>query len=232
MINGKSILAIIPARQGSKRLTNKNIRILGDKPLIAWTIEAAKASKYIDKVIVSTDSDKIAKIAKEWKAEVPFRRPHHLAKDEISSEDVIRHALNYLIENKSLFYDNFVLLQPTSPVRSKYHINEAIEVFNKYYNVCDKVVSVYKLIRNDIHSIDDKSMIHYNRSINDINFIRKENEYFIINGAIYICKSNVFLSDNNLIYGNCIPYIMEESCSIDIDTLEDFITAKKKLNYK
>ena len=145
MINGQSILAIIPARRGSKRLPGKNIKILGDKPLIAWTIEAAKNSQYIDHIIVSTDSDKIAKVAKNWGVAVPFERPSYLSTDEASSEDVIVHTLNWIEENEGILFDYFILLQPTSPLRQTKDIDQALELMEK--KNASSVVSVVKAVR-------------------------------------------------------------------------------------
>jgi CMP-N-acetylneuraminic acid synthetase len=125
MYKKKKILAIIPARGGSKGLPGKNIRKLLGKPLIAWTIEQAKASRYIDKIIVSTDDKKIAQIARKFGAEVPFLRPRHLATDSASSVDVVLHVLNFLAEEGDK-YDYIALLEPTSPLRRAGDIDEGI----------------------------------------------------------------------------------------------------------
>ena len=117
MINGKSILAIIPARAGSKGLPGKNVRMLCGKPLIAWSIEKALLSSYVDTTLVSTDSAEIADIAREHKATVPFLRPPELATDIASTYDVIRHALRYYQELDGREFDYTVLLEPTSPLR-------------------------------------------------------------------------------------------------------------------
>jgi CMP-N,N'-diacetyllegionaminic acid synthase len=125
MYKEKSFLAIIPARGGSKRLPNKNILNLAGKPLIEWSIDAALKSKYIDKVVVSSDDENILKIAKD-KCDI-IKRPKELATDTASSIDVIKHVLDNL-EKK---YDYIVLLQPTSPLRNEKHIDEAIEFLYK-----------------------------------------------------------------------------------------------------
>lgn len=122
----KKILAIIPARGGSKRVPRKNIRLLGGKPLIAYTIEHAKQSKYINRVIVSTEDEEIAKVAKEWGAEVPFMRPEELAGDTIVDFPVFEHALNWLKENEGYEPDVVVQLRPTSPLRKVEDVDAAI----------------------------------------------------------------------------------------------------------
>ncbi|MDB4173097.1 acylneuraminate cytidylyltransferase family protein, partial [bacterium] len=126
MINGQSVLAVIPARGGSKGLPGKNILKLKDKPLLAWTIEAAKESKYLDHVIVSTDNDDISKAAKDYGCDVPFLRPHELATDEASIYDVLVHALDQLKDS----YDVLVLLQPTSPLRTFKDIDACLQILS------------------------------------------------------------------------------------------------------
>jgi len=124
MINNKTILTIIPARGGSKGVKRKNVRNLAGKPLIAWTIEAAKNSKYLDRVVLSSEDKEIIKIAKEYGCEVPFVRSKELAKDDTPGIDVVLHALNMIRER----YNYVVLLQPTSPLRTECHIDECIEL--------------------------------------------------------------------------------------------------------
>lgn len=122
MIHGKRVLAVIPARGGSKRAPRKNIRTVAGKPLLAWTIEAAKASKYIDRCIVSTEDDEVAAIAMQYGGEVPFMRPVELAQDTSSSIDMLRHAAREMPD-----HDIIVLLQPTSPERTADDIDAALE---------------------------------------------------------------------------------------------------------
>ena len=125
MIKDHKIISIITARGGSKGLPKKNIKKLQGKPLIAWTIEAAKKSKYLDKIIVTTDSKEISEVAKEFGAEVPFIRPSHLATDNSSSFDTIKHALNF--QEFKNDYDIVVILEPTSPLRETKDIDNSLE---------------------------------------------------------------------------------------------------------
>ena len=124
------ILAIILARKGSKGLKNKNIKILNDKPLIYWPINAAKNSKYIDDVIVSTDCEKIAKFSKKFGANVPFLRPKKFALDKSTSFEAVKHCF-YFLKKKNVFYKYFLLLEPTSPLTSKTDIDKAFSKFFK-----------------------------------------------------------------------------------------------------
>ena len=127
MYKGENIFGLISARGGSKGLPRKNIKLLSGKPLIAWTIEQALASKYLDRVLVSTDDKKIAEISKKYGAEVPFMRPKELAEDNAKGIEVVLHAIDWLNENdKQKQYDLIMLLQPTSTLRIIGYINKAI----------------------------------------------------------------------------------------------------------
>lgn len=230
MINGKKILAIIPARGGSKRLPKKNVRNLCGKPLISWTIDTARQSKYIDRLIVSTDDEETARLSQEIGAEVPFMRPHELSTDSTTSIDVVNHALQCMSDNNEKF-DYVMLLQPTSPLRTSEHIDEAIELLES--KSATGIVSVCKLeyphkwsgVLPEDHSLD--------------NFLQKtgegqrEQNYNLthrLNGSIYIMKI-----DSGLSCRRCIPvtngfaYVMDSACSVDIDTLEDFEQVEKIL---
>lgn len=128
MINGKQVLAIIPARGGSKRIPNKNIKELSGKPLIAYTIDEAKKSQYIDRMITSTDSEEIKKIAEHYGSEVPFLRPAEISGDEANDFVVFEHCLKYLLEKEQYAPEIVVQLRPTSPLRTVSHIDEAIKL--------------------------------------------------------------------------------------------------------
>ena len=127
MIGNKKLLAVIPARGGSKRLPRKNILDLSGKPMISWTIDAALGSKYIDRIVVSTDDQEIAKISKDCGADIPFIRPLELATDYATSIDVVLNLIESLERNNE-YYDYIMLLQPTSPLRSTKNINESVEL--------------------------------------------------------------------------------------------------------
>jgi CMP-N-acetylneuraminic acid synthetase len=227
MFNGKSLLAVIPARGGSKRLPGKNTRLLVGKPLINWTIESALSCKYIDQVVVSTDCAEISAVAKKNGASVPFLRPKFLSGDESSSIDVVLHALDYL-SKKGEAFDYVVLLQPTSPLRSSEHISAAIKLLISKSG--DAVISVCEtehspLWMNTLGEGDSMdtflaSSIKNKRSQNLQIFYR-------LNGAIYLVdikrlkeENTFFLSDN--IYA----YKMSRESSIDIDEKLDFHLAE------
>ncbi|MBQ8476256.1 acylneuraminate cytidylyltransferase family protein [bacterium] len=221
MYNNKKIIAIIPARSGSKGLKDKNIKDLMGKPLIAHTIEAALNSKVFDCVFCSTDSEVYAKIAKKYGASVPFLRSKENSLDKSGSWDVVKEVLSKLDEK----YDIVALLQPTSPLRTSDDIKNALDVFFK--KDADTVVSVTPTA----HSAFWCNTLDENNSMKD--FIKPEYnkarqelpETYSINGAIYIVK-NSFLDDLNLYGDNSFAYIMKREHSIDIDCAFDFKLAE------
>ena len=142
MISNKRIIAIIPARGGSKGLPGKNIRQLCGKPLIAWSVERALQSRYVDAVVVTTDSHEIAGIARGHGAAVPFLRPAHLASDMASSVDTVLHALDYYRKMLEQTFDYVVLLEPTSPLREPDDIDNMLDKLLAHANDFDAIVSV------------------------------------------------------------------------------------------
>ena len=223
MLKGGSFIAIIPARRGSKRLPGKNTMNFGGKPLIAWTIQAAIESKYIDRVVVSTDSNQIANLSKKYGADVPYLRPEILACDESSTIDVVLHMLNYL-EKIGEFYDYVVLLQPTSPLRNARDINESIDLL--FDRESDAVVSVCKAEHSPLWCgklLSDMEM----STFLDSSVLNKRSQdldqYYRLNGAIYLCRVNRLKKEKNFVLkSRCIAYEMDQDRSIDIDSHLDF----------
>jgi CMP-N,N'-diacetyllegionaminic acid synthase len=219
----KTFLAIIPARGGSKRLPRKNLLDLCGKPLIAWSIEAALKSKYISKVIVSSDDEEILNIAKEYKADF-IKRPDELASDTATTFDALKHTLKNVGK-----YDYVVLLQPTSPLRSEKHINEAIELLKE--KNADAIISVCEMEHSPLWSNT------LNEDLNMSNFLRDEvlnkrsqdlPKYYRLNGAIYICKTEELLENKGFfIKENIYAYKMDKKHSVDIDEEIDFIIARE-----
>lgn len=228
MHQDKSFLAIIPARGGSKRLPRKNALNLAGKPLIAWTIEAGLKSRYIDKVVVSSDDDEILKISQNYGSEI-IRRPVELASDTATTFDAIRHA----IENTEREYDYTVLLQPTSPLRDEKHIDEAIELL--MLKNADAVISVCEMDHSPLWSNTlpkDGDMSNFLRD--EIKNKRSQDleSYYRINGAIYICKTERLLEEKTIfVKDNISAYSMDRKTSIDIDDLNDFYFASYFLSF-
>jgi CMP-N-acetylneuraminic acid synthetase len=214
----KKILAVITAREGSKRLPNKNILDLAGKPLIAWTIDEAKKSKYIDKLIVSTDSDEIAKISLKHGAEVPFMRPLNLASDNADSFSVLKHAIEFY-KNK---FDYILLLQPTSPLRLVNDIDSSIEMID---NTTRSIVSVCQTEHSPLWSNtlpDNLSMKSFLRE--EVKNKRSQDLpiYYRLNGAVYIAEIDYFLKEKSFIGTSTKAFIMAKNRSLDIDEAIDF----------
>lgn len=223
MIDDNKVLAIIPARGGSKRLLKKNIMLLGGKPLIAWTIEAGLKSKYIDTLIVSSDDKEILDISRYAGSKV-IKRPPELAADDSKTSDVIKHVIRTVAED----FDFIILLQPTSPLRTKKHINEAFELLAS--KNADAVVSVCEVDHPPLWCNtlpDDFNMSNF--LPDDLKEKRNQDLpiFFRINGAIYICRINKFLKEGTFFINNNIyAYIMDKESSVDIDTYMDFKLAE------
>ncbi len=222
MLNGKTFLAVVPARGGSKRLPRKNILDLANKPLIAWSIEAGLNSRYVDKVIVSSDDDEILNIAKTYNSEI-IKRPASLANDTATSFDALKHT----IENVET-YDYIILLQPTSPLRSSQHIDEAIELLMS--KNADAIISITEMDHSPLWSntlSEDGDMSTFLRE--EVKNIRSQDleKYYRINGAIYICETERLLKKENFfIDDNIFSYVMDRKSSIDIDEEVDFHLAQ------
>ena len=214
------MLAIIPARSGSKGLLGKNIKKLLGKPLIAYTVEAALQSKEITEVIISTDDEEIASIAVEFGAKCPFLRPSELATDSSIAADSYIYTIDRLMKDNSSSIDNVVILQPTSPLRLSTDIDESINLFTE--KEADSVIS----FTEEAHPISWHKHISDDNKIENIFQEKAENrqEYrktYYPNGSVYVFKYNL-LKEKIYYTDNSYAYIMPRNRSIDIDYLEDF----------
>lgn len=219
------MLAIIPARGGSKGLPGKNIKELNGTPLIAYTIQAALGASCIDRVIVTTDDKKIAMIAREYGAEVPFVRPGFLASDTASAIDVYIHAVEHMIKIQNKNIEKFIVLLPTVPFRTSVHIEDA---YQKFMNVGARTLISVKnakippswyLYQDDLGRILNCNF-GLDRGI--VNNRQMDQGYFIPNGAIYILDYLLLKEKRTYYCDNTIPFIMSRKESIDIDTFDDF----------
>ena len=222
-----SVLAIVPARGGSKGVPNKNIRELGGYPLLTYTIEAAKKSEYIDAIVMTTDSEEIARVAELHGAEAPFRRPAHLATDTARTIDALVHAIEWLGE-QGRRYDAVVLLQPTSPLRTEHEIDEAIETF--FENNQLGLASVAEVIENPVltRRLDAYGILHPILPVCSTARRQDMPKFYHVDGAIYINRSDDVNKDTSL-NDNPIAYVMPKMRSVDIDSLEDFYLAERYL---
>lgn len=214
-------IAIIPARSGSKGLKDKNITDLCGKPLMAYSIEAAIQSRLFERVIVSTDSERYADIAKQYGAEV-MMRGEELSNDKATTYMVLADILKKLVP-----INYFVLLQPTSPLRTANHIKEAVEKFDSHINKFDFLVSMKeaehaKILVNPID--DDESLKYFDTDFSD--YRRQGYKDYSPNGAIFIGKPVEYLQRKHFFGIKSLSYVMTAEDSIDIDGKLDLIVAK------
>ncbi len=231
MLQGRRVLAMIPARGGSKGIPNKNIITLAGKPLITHTIEAAKKSAYIDRIIVSTDAEAIAQVAKQAGADVPFLRPQELASDTAKSIDAVLHCLSYVRQSEKLTahgetpYEIFVLLQPTSPLRTEQDIDGALETFLRQGE--HGLASVCLMEESPVlaRTIDEEGMLR--PLLEGSSTVRRQElpKYYHVNGAIYINSTDEICEETSF-NDNPVAYVMDQSHSIDIDEPEDLALAE------
>jgi len=217
-----TVLGLIPARGGSKGVSRKNIRELAGIPLIAHSIQAGRDATAIDSVVVSTDDEEIAEVAESHEARVPFIRPPELATDEAPTAPVITHALETLHEAGEA-YDAFVLLQPTSPLRTATHIDEACSLYEE--SDADSVISVYPTYDTRWERTPkDAKKLNYT----DAAKRRQDRDpEYVINGAIYVTDVEQFLQTEETITGTTKMYEMTERQSVDIDTPFDLWLAEQ-----
>ena len=226
-----SIVAVIPARAGSKGIPRKNlVRIVG-RPLIAYAIEAAQNAASADRVLISTDDSEIADVARELGAEVPFLRPAELANDAAPMLGVMRHALAWL-ESEGVAVEALVLLQPTSPLRTGRHVEEAIALFRSA--PASSVVSVVEVP----HRFNPVSVMKLSAQGTLVPFlgdqiiaIRRQDKpnAYARNGPAVLISHPDTLRSGQLYGASCLPYLMSEEDSLDIDTPQDLLLAEQAL---
>lgn len=218
MIDGCSVLAVIPARGGSKGVPKKNIRESLGKPLIAWSIEAAKRSQYIDRVVLTSDCDEIISVAKRFGCEVPFKRPPELATDETPGILPVIHALSQIPG-----FDYVVLLQPTSPLRNTDDIDQCIlKCASSKAKLC---VSVTEVSENPFWSFtlgDEKFLKPLFPDSGTFNRRQDLPKVYALNGAVYVAGVEVLKRTKSFITESTIAHVMPRARSIDIDSEEDF----------
>lgn len=233
MFNCKKIVAIIPARGGSKGVPRKNIKELAGKPLIAYTIEEAKKSNYIDRVVVSTEDTEIAEVARQYGAEIPFLRPKELAQDGSSSLSVILHAIDYLEKREGYLPSIIVFLQPTSPFRKAEHIDEAIGKIED----CDAVIGICEVKHHPYLTMEkEKDFLKPFIKI-DSRPLRRQDlpKLYYDNPSLFVTKREYYNGAKDpdpvapIFMGRVKGVFMDEISSIDIDSPLDFMLAEMVL---
>ena len=234
----KNILAIIPARAGSKGIPNKNFKNLAGKPLIYHTFKQIKLSKYITRTIVSTDSIKIKEFSEKNLIEAPFLRPKNISDDKSSSVSVVKHSLSFLKRTDNYTPKFVILLQPTSPLRSFKDIDNCLK--NLISGEYDSVVSVTKTPKKYNPEwqfvLDKKGKIFPYDSKTDWNnlIVRRQNlsNTYTRNGAIYAFKTDNLKKHKNIYGENVLSYLMPNEKSINLDTMEDWNLVENFFKFK
>ncbi len=229
MYKDNVILCVIPARGGSTGLPGKNIKQLMGKPLIAYTIEQAKKSKYIDRVIISTEDEHIAEISKDYNAEVPFKRPVELARDESGMIDVLLHAIKWMEDEVAYKFNILVLLHVTTPLRNTEDIDNCIELL--VGENADNVFSVTEAYRNPYFNMVEVGSDNKVRLVKGGSFLTRQSapEVFDMNSSIYVWWKDTLTEKKGIFLDKTRTYVMPRERSVDIDEPLDFRIARMLL---
>jgi len=235
MINGRSVLAIIPARGGSKGLPGKNIKELCGKPLIAWSIAAGLGSQYIDEVMVTTDSEETATVARKFGASVPFLRPAELASDTATSIDAVKHVIDFYGRelHKKFYY--IMLLEPTSPLREREDIDKAIELLLAN-PLATSVVGVSKTESQNPAFLVKKNQQGFIVGYEDkqMKVLRRQEieEVYFFEGSIYVSRTDALLAKNTFYHEHTLGYEFPKWKSLEIDDEYDFVMVEALMKHK
>ncbi len=225
--NNPRVLAVIPARGGSKRLPRKNVLTIGNHPMIAYSIMAASNAVRVTDWLVSSEDDEIIEIARQYGASAPFKRPQHLATDEVRNIDVVLHALEYMEKKTSEMYDIIVLLQPTAPIRKASHIDKAINLLWKSdLPSLAAVKGPYRKRDPILKRIDEQG--HLVSYCNNPDQDPRE-PFYIYNAALYAVKRDYFVKEKSFVSDEQVPFVMDKYYSTDVDELADLIVAEAYL---
>ena len=224
----EDILVVIPARGGSKGLPGKNIKMLCGKPLIAYSIDVARAFADDKNICVSTDSEEIKQVVEQYGLKVPFLRPDYLATDTATSDDVLIHAVNYYREQYGRTFKILLLLQPTSPLRTKEDVEEAIRL---YRDDIDMVVSVMKSHAPAVLCHDDEQGYVQLSCIKKALGRQQLPDMYEFNGAVYVMSVDALLEKKMAGFTKIVKYVMSKEHSIDIDDIYDFLQVESILKY-
>ncbi|MGD9123516.1 MAG: acylneuraminate cytidylyltransferase family protein [Desulfarculaceae bacterium] len=233
MAEPRNVLGLIPARGGSRGFPQKNLALLAGRPLISHTIGAARSSRSLTRVVVSTDNDKIARAAKEAGAEVPFLRPPELATDTATALEVIRHAVEYF-EAEGWNPEAIVYLQPTSPLRRVHHIDQAVDTL--WQKEADSVVSVVELPHNfsplSVMTLDEQGFLKpYDPGGASVLRRQDKPRLWARNGPAVLALRRETVMELNTLYGpKTLPLVMDQWDSIDIDSSDDLAMAEWALS--
>ena len=233
MIKTKNkILAVIPARGGSKGVKRKNLFNLNGYPLIYYSIKSAIESEYITRHVISTDDYEIKKISESYGGNVPFIRPAKLSTDSALAIPTIQHAVRFCERNYNETYDYIIMLQPTAPLRTSLDIDEALSnlIINKEADSIISVVNVDNFHPAKMKLINDNKLFDFQETGLENPPRQSLSPVYIVNGAIYATKRDVFMNENTFKGKISLPYIMSPNKSVNIDNIHDFLVAEYMIN--
>ena len=234
MYKDKTFLAVIPARGGSKGLPRKNIKNLCGKPLIAWSIEAGLRSKYIDEVMVTTDDEEIAKISKEFGANVPFLRPKELASDTATTFDAIKHTIDFYKDTYKKTYDYIILLEPTSPLREKEDIDNMIKKMVENEKNADSLISIGEVHEHPsiMKKILDGRLVNYCHELKAHSRRQDNDKAYFPYGVGYIVKTDVLLKEKTFYTKKNTFFEIKRYQCYEIDDIYDFLAIENIMQFE
>jgi len=225
MIGGRSAIAVIPARAGSKGLQGKNMLRLCGKPLLAWSIQSALKSRYVDEVMVSTDSDDVARVATEFGARVPFRRPAELAGDNSTTLSAVEHALDFYRDRLQRQFDILILLEPTSPLREDADIDTMLERLREAWERFDAIVSIGEVREHPsiMKRLRGEEIEPYCAELAQTTRRQDNPPAYFPYGVAYIVKVSALLAEKTFYPRRCTYHIVKRYQGYEIDDLHDFL---------
>lgn len=223
----EDVVCVIPARGGSKGIRRKNLVEIDGLPLLAWSITAAKATRQISRVIVSTECEEIAEVAIKWGAEVPYMRPARLASDDVHAIEVVLHLIAWLAQEESYEPTGVMMLLPTSPLRLASDISRSVNLFLE--NNAPSVVSVVDLGRymTNLRYVEGNLMTRVVPEENPNAQRQGLRKLFAVNGSIFLARPDVLISERTFHVEGALPLVMETLNSIDVNSEEDLALARK-----
>jgi len=222
LINNKKVLSVITARSGSKGLKDKNIMPLLDKPMLAWPIEAAKGSIYIDRIILSTDSKEYSEIGKSFGAEVPFLRPANISRDTSTSYDALIHVIESLNDED---YTYLLLLEPTSPLTEASDIDSALEILDSNTIGAKSIVGITENVKHHPSYsllIEENLLTPYGSGFTKSTRRQDLEKNYVMDGSLYISEIDFYKQEKAFFHAKCLPYITPYWKSFEVDSIEDY----------
>ena len=237
MSRAGAILAVIPARGGSRGIPRKNVKPFAGKPLLAWTVEAAQDSGVFARIILSTEDEEIAHIGKRYGAEVPFLRPPELAQDATPTAPVIQHAVEWLKDHEAWQPEVVMVLEPTSPCRRPFHLQEAARLLST--GRADSLASVSAVPH---HYVPDKLLtVQADGTLSGLNgvpiqdMIHRRQDlaiYYAFNGLVFACRTDLVLRDPPSLWGQHVQaYVVDSKYSVDLDRPQDWAAAEGRFQW-